>query len=142
MKTPEQIAEKYAETVWDESELPPEDRAIERHVTIGKISAKMGFIAGYKAAQDQFRSTLGGAGDKLTPTGWISVKERLPDNTEPVVGMDHKGLYYIICRSHMTSFGWTHAYSFEYANGITHWMPLPKVSRFGKPLPEAPKGEG
>lgn len=53
MKTPEQMAEEYDETVWDESELAPEDRAIERHVAIGKHSTKIGFLAGYQAAKDQ-----------------------------------------------------------------------------------------
>lgn len=52
-KTPEQMAEEYAETVWDESELAPEDRAIERHVAIGKHSTKIGFLAGYQAAKEQ-----------------------------------------------------------------------------------------
>ncbi|CAB4141292.1 hypothetical protein UFOVP410_131 [uncultured Caudovirales phage] len=53
MKTPEQIAEKYAKIVWDDSDLAPEDRAVERHVVIGAIGAKMGFLAGYKAASDK-----------------------------------------------------------------------------------------
>jgi hypothetical protein len=51
MKTPEEMAEEYAKIVWDDSDLPLEDRAVERHVVIGTIGAKMGFLAGYKAAQ-------------------------------------------------------------------------------------------
>lgn len=61
-KTPEQMAEEYAETVWDESELAPEDRAIERHVAIGKHSTKIGFLAGYQAAKDQLADA-----DKVMP---------------------------------------------------------------------------
>lgn len=49
MKTPEEMAKEYAEIVWDESELAPEDRGIERHVAIGRHSTKIGFLAGYTA---------------------------------------------------------------------------------------------
>lgn len=52
-KTPEQLAEEYAKTIWDESELAPEDRAIERHVAIGKHSTKIGFLAGYQEAHKE-----------------------------------------------------------------------------------------
>jgi hypothetical protein len=59
-KTPEEMAEEYI-----------------RYENESAYWTKHAFLAGYKAAQDQFRSTTGGAGDKLTPTGWISVKDRL-----------------------------------------------------------------
>jgi hypothetical protein len=102
MKTPEEMAEEYAA-----KEGKP--WGCERH-----------FLAGYKAAQDQFRSTTGEAGDKLTPTDWISVKDKLPKWHKDVLA------YTVFCSfreikvvRHEPNYG------FDFKGIVTHWMPLP-----------------
>lgn len=114
MKTPEEMAEEYAEIVWDQSELAPEDRGIERHVAIGRHSTKIGFLAGYKAAQQ-----------------WISVKDRLPKEGALVLLTDKDDSYNRISIGHrMFSEFDGHRW---YVPGkvllpepfYTHWLELP-----------------
>jgi hypothetical protein len=112
-KTPEEMAEEYAA-----KEGKP--WGCERH-----------FLAGYKAAQDQFRSTLGEAGDKLTPTGWISVKDRLPDYDQLVL-IWHPGFKQPFVGSRVDSALMSPLYwwrceldMYESEEVITHWQPLP-----------------
>jgi hypothetical protein len=103
MKTPEQLAEEWL--INNQSEL---------------MTNYDSFLAGYKAAQDQFRSTTGEAGDKLTPTDWISVKDKLPKWHKDVLA------YTVFCSfreikvvRHEPNYG------FDFKGIVTHWMPLP-----------------
>lgn len=144
-KTPEELAVEFSKF----------DPATDIGTDLGSYRQGLfeGFLAGYKAAQDQFRSTTGGAGDKLTPTGWISagykaeqdqladadkvmnslnnsngwisVKDRLPEDGQEVLVFE-EGTISTNCYSYnrVLSFRWD-----LYPNGFncnpSHWMPLP-----------------
>jgi hypothetical protein len=106
MKTPEKMAEEYA--------------AMTTNNLFYREPLSNAFLAGYKAAQDQFRSTTGEAGDKLTPTDWISVKDKLPKWHKDVLA------YTVFCSfreikvvRHEPNYG------FDFKGIVTHWMPLP-----------------
>lgn len=121
MKTPEQMAEEYAETVWDESELAPEDKAVERHVAIGKHSTQIGFLAGYQAAKVETNLP--------TSAKWISVKEQMPAANICVLIAQDKTIWVSGYCDTLKTWGW-------YENGETcrptHWMPLPEPPKEGK----------
>lgn len=122
-KAPEEMAEE-----WVKYDFPD-----------GGECCEVSFLAGYKAAQDQFRSTLGGAGDKLTPTGWISAKDRLPEMYEEVIvavpfvfedengPTNQKGCAVVTSRLVEDPQGakWNIHIEEKWVNHITHWMPLP-----------------
>ena len=72
-KTPEQMAEEYAEDCYKDSDYPPE---ILRHTK--KATASV-FLAGYQAAKDQVADT-----GKVMHQ-WIGVKERLPKEGQTVL---------------------------------------------------------
>ena len=148
MKTPEQLAEEYA----DHWEQDPEYRL-----------SYDGYLAGYQAAKDQLADA-----DKViaedscehildmekmvdvkssnNSNGWISVKERLPElNYEVIVAVpfvfedengptDEKG--WVIRAAALVSNAegakWSIHTEDRWVTYVTHWMPLP----------EAPKGEG
>lgn len=126
-KTPEEMAEELYYT----------DRVDDGVVDV--MLQRQAFLAGYKAAQDQFRSTTGGAGDKLTPTGWISVKDRLPEMYEEVIvavpfvfedengPTNQKGCAVVTSRLVEDPQGakWNIHIEEKWVNHITHWMPLP-----------------
>jgi hypothetical protein len=120
MKTPEQMAEEYA---------------------AGKVAgvhyrdAKTGFLAGYKAAQDQLADV-----SKVMPdtcehildmskmvdvNGWISVKDRLPEVLESVLILyapnnEARNDYRMEC------WNWPENPVYE-TQFVTHWMPLPTL---------------
>lgn len=55
---------------------------------------------------------------------WISVKERLPETSVPVVGYrDLIQTYSIVM--YTTAKRWMFYYDAGWAGEITHWMPLP-----------------
>jgi hypothetical protein len=125
-KTPEQMAEEYAKIVWDDSDLAPEDRAVERHVVIGAIGAKMGFLAGYQAAKDQVADV-----SKVMPQ-WVSIKDRLPEEGAVVLLADIDDSYNRISIGYRTfppfdGPSWhVPGKAFLPEHFYTHWQPLPK----------------
>lgn len=64
-----------------------------------------------------------------TVGGWISVKDRLPENeTEVIIIVQHKIGWYRAFAWH-DEYGW-HSSAEEFGDGesdfVTHWMPLPE----------------
>ena len=61
---------------------------------------------------------------------WISVKDRLPEQTDPaisVLGIDKKGRCYIACYyKGVTDDRFTGFYANAMKVDVTHWMPLPE----------------
>ncbi len=119
-KTPEEMAEEYI-----------------RYENESAYWTKHAFLAGYKAAQDQFRSTTGEAGDKLTPTDWISVKDRLPEINKGFIGFaenkevcncyrypdhskDGRPIFYAQTKTGLLICG---------LESISHWQPLPAAPK-------------
>jgi len=126
-KTPEEMAEEYADTIWDESELAPEERADERHVAVGKHGTRIGFLAGYETAKTEMNSLEKPDGSSSSNSSnnsnsWISVKDRLPDKSPMVLAMCTDG--YELAYYGMYGGGWTNTLGTEHLN-VTHWQPLP-----------------
>jgi hypothetical protein len=115
-KTPEEMAEEYAELM-----------------SFDVRGHQRGFLAGYKAAENHFRD----ATEKVEPQ-WISVKDRLPEEGVWVLG------YYLIYENNIYDVGvvkrfvhtWAEAniwltnhkngpLTYEEVDSITHWQPLP-----------------
>lgn len=103
IKTPEEMAETYAEDN-DECEF-----------------AREAFLAGYKAAKEQVADADKGMNPSNNSNGWISVKERLPDNALEVIA---------ISNGKSTAFLHKLAYCrWIIDETITHWMPLPEAPK-------------
>lgn len=128
----EKLAEQYAE---DKSKAYYIDQNGDQkwYITERGRYSKEDFLAGYKAAQDQFRNTTREDGDKLTPTGWISVKDRLPEENEEVLVFGNilnapklLGVRYRVLGDQDWKYSWQgdgYIYKQDY---VTHWMPLPE----------------
>jgi len=102
-KTPEQMAEEYAE--FGTQGVPD---SIRKQLLMTKD--KMAFLAGYQAAQQ-----------------WISVKERLPNIGDPCLVTCHEERYTI---AEYDGIKWTTLNSIAYYHPIvTHWQPLPEVPK-------------
>ena len=95
MKTPEELAEEYAQTI--ETCCGTSDII---------IAAETAFFAGYKAAQQ-----------------WISVKDRLPEHFEDVLTFEDGECYRVNSISQLTKYWWDSDEGFE--RNPSHWMPLP-----------------
>lgn len=122
----EKLAEQYAE---DKSKAYYIDQNGDQkwYITERGRYSKVDFLAGYKAAQDQFRSATGGAGDKLTPTGWISVKDRLPEMNELcIVTTEWRGIVPATYGNESWIFDEGQGWSEKALSYVTHWMPLPE----------------
>ncbi|MBB7334239.1 DUF551 domain-containing protein, partial [Escherichia coli] len=62
----------------------------------------------------------------VTPDGWISCSERMPDDGQEVVVQTHSGWRYIaFYESHSGLFYDSPEGDVEYVL-VTHWMPLPE----------------
>ncbi|EKN1676490.1 DUF551 domain-containing protein, partial [Escherichia coli] len=62
----------------------------------------------------------------VTPDGWISCSERMPDDRQEVVVQTHSGWRYIaFYESHSGLFYDSPEGDVEYVF-VTHWMPLPE----------------
>ena len=63
----------------------------------------------------------------VTPDGWISVSERMPDETQPVIVVSEGGVVqravYQFCESVWRD--WYDLYDDVNVEAFTHWMPLP-----------------
>ena len=111
-KTPEQMAEEYANSLWESPKYYQPEWS----------ESKNGFLAGYKAAENHFRDVT----EKVGPQ-WISVKDRLPkEGMEVVIGWFQQTasnkLYWTTDVAILTNkvfSGWR-VYS-----EVTHWMELP-----------------
>lgn len=121
-KTPEQMAEEYADDWHKDCDYPAE---ILRHT---KKATETVFLAGYKAGQEhpfQFQTKMWV--DPIGPQDrWISVKKRLPEDGQDVLA----------CVNGQVLISYVHGmkgFSNEWGlaeNGETiwpsHWMPLPE----------------
>jgi len=104
MKTPEELAEEYAQAYIESDSY---------------LCSKYSFFAGYQAAQDQMNSSN-------NSNGWISVKDRLPKPKEGnvLVLISGNGWHdYDVAYFGRTVFCDKYDDTVE---GVTHWMPLPK----------------
>ena len=124
MKTPEELAIRYS----DLREFL--DRRLDYKA---KMLLEQGFLAGYKAAQDQL------ADADTVMSQWISVRDRLPEINEevivalPFVFEDEDGpTNYKACRittARLVPDSEGAKWSIHTENGwitkVTHWMPLP-----------------
>lgn len=112
MKTPEQMAEEYADDRcgnWEECENDNEWE-----------EAKRGFLAGYKAAQEQVADV-----SKVMPQ-WISVKERLPEDGQVVLVIMPKGTV-TLGGIHKKTQTWDVFLDMAiWTAEPTHWMLLPE----------------
>jgi hypothetical protein len=141
MKTPKQMADEWAESAWDESDLAQEDKSLPETIELAKAASAMGFVAGYKVAMDQFADAdkvmcsttmeeikavdTGGLmpiSNLPTSAKWISVKDRLPEYTPMVLAMCTDG--YELAYYGMYGQGWTNTLGTEHLN-VTHWHALP-----------------
>jgi hypothetical protein len=109
MKTPEELAEKYADTITT-SCCGTSDIIVE---------AETAFLAGYQAAAPQ----------------WISVKDRLPEEDLPVLVygqvLNDPAEIIGVRRRYNGDQEWKHTWESEDGfiyreDDVTHWMPLPK----------------
>lgn len=148
MKTPEQMAEEYAE--FGTQGVPD---SIRKQQLMAKD--RMAFLAGYHAAKDQLADAgkvmfcvhcndmhkgdcAEGKGKNhaaLRGTQWISVKERLPDEGEEVLifGQYLNDIPKVLgVRSRYKGdqdwkYTWEGPDEWVYReNDVTHWMPLPE----------------
>lgn len=64
----------------------------------------------------------------VTVQEWISVKDRLPEENEIVVGWckDNPFSSYTFEIVSWNGKGWVFVYAQRYVTNVTHWMPLPK----------------
>ena len=115
-KTPEQMAEDYADDWHKDCDYPAE---ILRHT---KKATETVFLAGYKAGCTNTQSELAVGREVveflLKKPQWISVKERLPEN----------GIEVLVVSDGETGASWHEKGEFGWAIGgtVTHWMPLPE----------------
>jgi len=125
-KTPEEMAEEYANST-DSCDVDQE-----------YAFAYKGFLAGYKAAQDQVADASKVMNSPNNSDGWISVKERLPVfrqyNQNDESGYTEDVLMCFV-------WGRIRINNFEKVDGIvttghgnnlnevTHWMPLPEAPK-------------
>ena len=77
-------------------------------------------IAALRAQQDQESKPL---------NGWISVKDRLPEKNQAVLGWykDNPFAGYTYGVVSWNGRGWVFVYAQRYVTNVTHWMPLPKA---------------
>jgi hypothetical protein len=88
---------------------------------------KAAFLAGYEAGSKDMQTQLAVGkeviSNLLTPTKWISVKERLPEYTPMVLANCVDGYELAYYGNYGNK--WTNTLGTETLN-VTHWMPLPK----------------
>lgn len=126
MKTPEELAGEYA--TW----LTNKAKAVRDVADSEEYALFVGFLEGYKVAKDQVADTSKVMNSSNNSNGWVSVKERLPEDGQEVLVFE-EGTISTNCFSNRREpfLRWD-----LYPNGFScdpsHWMPLP----------EAPKGEG
>lgn len=129
-KTPEEMAEEYCNT--------------KQLSYVERLVITKGFLAGYKAAKDEYKVAIDTYNDvakqmleeavrimspkdqvadvsKVMPQ-WISVKDRLPEYTPMVLAMCTDG--YELAYYGMYGQGWTNTLGTEHLN-VTHWHSLP-----------------
>lgn len=120
MKTPEEMAEEYAEDN-DECEF-----------------ARDAFLAGYKAAKDQLADADKVMNSPNNSNSWISVKERLPEDSESVIywhDLHGTSIGHYDSTYHKPNYHWwSYCYGDNADFRVHWWMPLPK-------MPEPPKEE-
>ena len=114
-KTPEQLAEEYANNQGD-----LEDTYCWR-------ADRDGFLAGYQAAKDQLADVDKVMNSSNNSNGWISVKERLPEVGAPCLVTCHEERYAI---AEYDGIKWTTLNSIAYYHPIvTHWQGLPEAPK-------------
>jgi hypothetical protein len=136
MKTPEQMAKEYGDYF-----APGEDNK-----AYTSVIKEIAFLAGYKAAMNSPEKLdscehildMEKMVDVNSSSGWISVKERLPEDKESVIYWhDLHGTnigHYDSTFPKPNYHWWSYNYG-DHADFRVHWwMPLPKI-------PEAPKEE-
>jgi hypothetical protein len=68
--------------------------------------------------------------DSVPGNGWIRVRDRLPNDYQPVIVSDDGEPEFAIFYDHYNGYGPTFVtpdcYEEERIEGITHWMPLPE----------------
>ena len=138
-KTPEQMAEEYADDWHKDCDYPAE---ILRNT---KKATETVFLAGYKAGQEhpfQFQTKMWV--DSIGPQDrWISVKERLPEINKKVLVIFRNRIALAVIEENKDEFTkqgkftvWKclklhkdDIYECYPWNDITHWMPLPEAPR-------------
>lgn len=86
-------------------------------------TAKNGYILLVQDAEPNFDIN---GNSPVTPDGWISCSERMPDDRQEVVVQTHSGWRYIaFYESHSGLFYDSPEGDVEYVF-VTHWMPLPE----------------
>ena len=66
--------------------------------------------------------------------GWISVKDRLPEKNQAVLGWykDNPFAGYTYEVVSWNGKGWVFVYAQRYVTNVTHWMPMPLAPEMGK----------
>jgi hypothetical protein len=159
-KTPEQLAEEYLDTHYELNPNFPAD--VQGDKLPDRLAAGPAFLAGYQAAKedahaaleeaesriDELQSKLSDAGILTTehllgadnssnkPTGWISVKDRLPEiNTGFIACID--GADVCTCHRYQDAKDKAPIFYADSKKGllicsvesVTHWMPLPEAPK-------------
>lgn len=154
-KTPEELAEEWTAITFDESDLPDHEKSKPSDLATYKAMASLGYLAGYKAAQehahaaleeaeaeiDRLQSKLSHAGilttehllgadnSPIKPDGWISVKDRLPEDKATVIywhdtfgpSVGHYDSTFYKPNYHWWSYNFGDHADFR----VSWWMPLP-----------------
>lgn len=127
MKTPEQMAEEYSK--------------INTSFVGGALGSYRhglfeGFLAGYQAAKDQLADVDKVMNSLNNSNGWISVKERLPEQNVAVLTygqvLNNPSEVIGVRRRYNSDQEWKHTWESEDGfflgeDHVTHWMPLPEA---------------
>jgi hypothetical protein len=112
-----QEAREWAEEVWDERDLLDDDKSKPAMLNLAKSASAMGYSAGYQAASAK----------------WVSVKERLPNEDEPVLvyGQVLNDIARVlgVKRRYRGDQDWKYTWESEddyifTQDDVTHWKPL------------------
>ena len=85
--------------------------------------ARNSYIAEFLIANGVTIATDNNVGDKLTPTAWIPVTERLPEYGQTVVVRVH---FPFDGDARMAVTTYDQHYNPHFWKRVTHWMPLPE----------------
>lgn len=127
MKTPEELADEHVEKLWQDTGTKFE-----------RICCQQDFLAGYKAAKDQVADVDKVMNSSNNSNGWISVKDRLPEEDIAVLVygqvLNDPPDVIGVRRRYNGDQEWKHTWESEDGfiyreDDVTHWMPLPPAPK-------------
>ncbi|MBJ9110076.1 Lar family restriction alleviation protein [Citrobacter sp. FDAARGOS_156] len=92
---------------------------------------EFGFKENLKSAWNSRATMLQAGNSPVSPDGWIPVRERMPDETQPVIVVSDGGVVqrtvYQFCEG--VWIDWYEQYDEVAPDAFTHWMPLPAAPK-------------